>query len=37
MIITAAGMGAALAFSSELVSLLYGKDKAEEILRAIIA
>ena len=36
-IITAAVMGAALAFSSELVSLLYGKEKAEEILRAIIA
>lgn len=36
-IITAAGMGAALEFSSELVSLLYGKDKAEEILKAIIA
>ena len=36
-IITAAGMGAALAFSSEIVSLLYGRDKAEEILRAVIA
>lgn len=36
-IITAAGMGAALPFSSELVSLLYGKEKAEEILRSIIA
>ncbi len=36
-IITAAGMGAALVFSSELVSFLYGKDKAEEILKAIIA
>ena len=36
-IITAAGMGAALAFSSELLSLLYGRDKAEEILRSIMA
>ncbi len=36
-IITAAGMGAALAFSSELVSLLYGREKAEEILRSVIA
>jgi len=36
-IITAAGMGAALPFSCELVSILYGKEKAEEILRAIIA
>ena len=36
-IVTAAGMGAALAFSSELVALLYGKDKAEEILKSIIA
>ena len=37
MIITAAGMGAALSFSSELVSLLYGREKAEEILKSIIA
>lgn len=36
-IITAAGMGAALPFSSELVSVLYGREKAQEILRAIIA
>ncbi len=36
-IITAAGMGAALPFSSELVSVLYGREKAREILRAIIA
>jgi 4-methyl-5(b-hydroxyethyl)-thiazole monophosphate biosynthesis len=36
-IITAAGMGAALAFSAELVSLLYGPDKANEILKSIIA
>ncbi len=36
-IITAAGMGAALAFSAELVSALCGRDKAEEILRSIIA
>ncbi len=36
-VITAAGMGAALPFSCELVSILYGKEKAEEILRAIIA
>ncbi len=36
-VITAAGMGAALSFSTELVSILYGKEKAEEILRAIIA
>ncbi len=36
-IITAAGMGAALAFSSELVSILCGKETAEKILRAIIA
>ena len=36
-IITAAGMGAALPFSCELVSILYGKEKADEILRAIIA
>ena len=36
-IITAAGMGAALAFSSELVSILYGKEMAEDILKSIIA
>ncbi|MBQ8255012.1 MAG: DJ-1/PfpI family protein [Clostridia bacterium] len=36
-IITAAGMGAALPFSCELVSILYGMEKAEEILRSIIA
>lgn len=36
-IITAAGMGVALSFSCELVTILYGKEKTNEILRSIMA
>lgn len=36
-IITAAGMGVALSFSYELVSLLYGKEKADDILTSVMA
>ncbi len=36
-IVTAAGMGAALNFSYELVSLLYGEEKADGIMRSIMA
>lgn len=36
-IVTAAGMGVALPFSYELVSLLYGKEKADDILTSIMA
>lgn len=36
-IITAAGMGVALPFALELVSILYGKEKAESILVSIRA
>ena len=36
-IITAAGMGVALDFSLEIASYLYGKEKAEKIIAAIMA
>ena len=36
-IITAAGMGAALPFSYELISVLYGKEKADKIMKSIMA
>ncbi len=36
-IITAAGMGAALPFAEMLVSALFGSEKAEELMRAIVA
>ena len=36
-IITAAGMGAALDFALELVSLLCGEDKAKALRKAVVA
>lgn len=36
-VITAAGMGVALEFGLELVSLLAGRDKAEELRHAVLA
>lgn len=36
-IVTAAGMGVALPFSYELISLLYGKEKADNILKSVMA
>ncbi len=36
-IVTAAGMGVALPFSYELVYLLYGKEKADGILKSVMA
>jgi 4-methyl-5(b-hydroxyethyl)-thiazole monophosphate biosynthesis len=36
-VITAAGMGVALEFGLELVAALFGKDKAEELRRSVIA
>lgn len=36
-IVTAAGMGVALPFSYELVCLLYGKEKADGILKSVMA
>lgn len=36
-IVTAAGMGVSLPFASTLVSLLYGEDKAKELLTATMA
>lgn len=36
-IVTAAGMGVSLPFASALVSLLYGEDKARELLKATMA
>lgn len=36
-IITAAGMGVALPFAAALVEALYGKEKADEVLTAVIA
>lgn len=36
-IVTAAGMGVSLAFAAELVSLLYGENKAKELLKATMA
>ena len=36
-IITAAGMGVALDFGLELVSLLHGAERAENLRRAVVA
>ena len=36
-IITSRGAGTAMSFSLALVEILYGKDKAEELRKAVIA
>lgn len=36
-IVTAAGMGVSLLFAAELVSLLYGEEKRDELMRATMA
>lgn len=36
-VITAAGMGVALDFSAELVTMLFGKEKSDSLLKAIIS
>ena len=36
-IITAAGMGVALAFGAELVSIFYGAETANKIMKSVIA
>lgn len=36
-IITAAGMGVALEFGAELISVIYGREKADEVLCSVMA
>lgn len=36
-VITAAGMGVAQQFGAELISVLYGREKAEKVLKSILA
>lgn len=36
-IVTAAGMGAALEFGAELIAVIYGREKADEVLRSVMA
>lgn len=36
-IVTAAGMGVALEFGAELITVIYGREKAEEVLRSVMA
>ena len=36
-IVTAAGMGVALEFGAELITVIYGIEKAEEVLRSVMA
>lgn len=36
-IVTAAGMGVALEFGAELITVIYGSEKAAEVLRSVMA